>query len=255
MENNDKLRTAIPNLLLEQWRLGELSKDRKEKLIEEFGQDHIQRELAALDAEEEKFLQNLPPLSLSSATSEEKKTNVVPLRRSPLRYLTPLLIAAVALLMIYLPKEKNSPNPFPTDEILLKGGPQPLTIYKQGADGPLSVQDGDSVKTGDVIQLVYSADNYDYGIIISVDGQGHFTWHWPEDPSLPAELVKDRPVPLKNSFRLDESPGFERFFFLRSKNPIANLDLEKAAAGVDFSQEARLKLDSQIDQFSMLLRK
>lgn len=251
------MRGAIPSLLLEQWRLGELSKDRKDKLIAEFGQDRIQRELTALEAEEEKFLQNLPPLSLSSSAvaAAEKKTNVVPLRRSPLRYLTPILIAAVALLMIYLPKEKNPPNPFPTDEILLKGGPQPLTIYKQGSDGPIPLQDGAPVKSGDVIQLVYTANNYDYGIIISVDGQGHFTWHWPEDPSLPAELAKDRPVPLKNSFRLDESPGFERFFFLRSKNPIANLDLEKAAAGIDFSKEGRLKLDSQIDQYSVILRK
>jgi hypothetical protein len=254
-ESNDGKRKAIPSLLLEQWRLGELNPPRKNKLIEEFGDERIQRELAALEREEDAFLQKLPPLSATENPREQKAATVLPLRRSPWRYAAPLMIAAVALFLLYLPQQKKSTDSFSGDDILLKGDAKPLVVYKQTADGPLPLADGAVVKAGDVIQLVYNAGNFDYGAIISVDAAGQVTWHWPEEPSTMGKLSKGPSTPLKNSFKLDNSPRYERFFFLRSEKPLENLELNPLVDHKDLSQENRLSLPPEIDQFSFLLRK
>jgi len=114
------------------------------------------------------------------------------------------------------------------------------------------------VAQGDQLQLSYVAASARYGVIFSIDGRGVVTVHFPEEPGEDTALEQEGTVHLAHSYRLDDAPGFERFFFVTSRAPIDVREVRKAADALAASKRARtapLDLGGDVEQTSFLLRK
>jgi hypothetical protein len=96
-------------------------------------------------------------------------------------------------------------------------------------------------------------------VIISIDGRGVVTLHYPEEGHAPAKLELNRKVLLPRAYQLDDAPGFERFFYLSSKNPV-NVGAVMEAARSLARDPARsridpIRTDGGIQQVSIIINK
>ena len=96
-----------------------------------------------------------------------------------------------------------------------------INVYKKTDGEALRLQDNAEVKEDDVLQVSYIAAGSSYGAIVSVDGNGVFTQHFPYQGSSSAELMKEGGVALDFAYQLDNAPEFERFLFITGNNPVS----------------------------------
>lgn len=141
-----------------------------------------------------------------------------------------------------------------------QGGGEPrIQIHRKTAFADVAVNDGATVRAGDLLHISYSPGNARYGVILSLDGKGTVTLHFPDEENGPTKLRPGRNIPLSSVYELDASPEFERFIFVTSSKPIDVGTLLKRAAilGRDLSQARtkRLDLPDELRQFSFLLHK
>ncbi|MCO4773011.1 MAG: ActD-like protein [Deltaproteobacteria bacterium] len=166
--------------------------------------------------------------------------------------------AALAFALVLPPAPDAGPQPGP-EVTRLKGLEPHVVVHRRGAnDRSERLAAGTAVEPGDVLQLSYVASGEGYGAIVSIDGAGVVTLHHPEMATAPAVLDGDGRINLPYSYELDDAPGFERFVFVTSDQP---LDLEavllgaKRLAGTPAARDAELPVDSHLHQHSLLLEK
>jgi hypothetical protein len=100
-------------------------------------------------------------------------------------------------------------------------GLQPhLLAWRKTAGEPETLGDGARVQRGDVLQLAYIAAGARHGVIVSLDGRGQTTLHFPREPMESTRLSPDGAVLLEDAYELDDAPAFERFFFVTSDGPL-----------------------------------
>lgn len=138
-----------------------------------------------------------------------------------------------------------------------------LEIWRQ-TDGKAEVlKPGATVKAFDNLQIAYLAAGKPFGMIISLDGRGRLTLHYPESFSAVPVLDQGTPTVLGFAYQLDDAPRFERFFFITSDrqfqvNTIWSL-LEKQLAGADvpaaWAVNASPNLPAGFESSSFLLNK
>ncbi len=94
--------------------------------------------------------------------------------------------------------------------------------------------------------------------VVSVDGRGGVTLHWPEGSGPAAELESGRAVPLPHAYRLDDAPGFERFFLVTGAARFDTGAVLEAARRLAASGRARtdpLPLAAGLEQRALVLIK
>jgi len=180
--------------------------------------------------------------------------------RKRLLYITPVLASVLLLVFILF-------RPDRTSELItrIKGGDgldmsqTQILIYRKNIHDVERLTNGDSVRSGDLLQIAYIAAHQKYGVIFSIDGSGLVTLHFPGDEASSTQLEPDRQVTIRSSYELDDAPGFERFFFITSEREINTRDiLERARAqakSLPSAQKERLDLPSGLSQFAILLKK
>lgn len=84
----------------------------------------------------------------------------------------------------------------------------------------IGLAEGNAVHPGEEIQIAYRASGHRYGVIVSVDNAHAVTLHFPETERTPQNLKGGNQVALPLAFKLDEKPGFEKFYFLASDKPL-----------------------------------
>ena len=151
--------------------------------------------------------------------------------------------------------------------INIKGeAPQPvnlgktrLLIHRKRNNHVELLPNGTSAKAGDLLQLGYITANEPYGIILSIDGQGRVTLHFPESKDLPTALVRRQKILLPNAIELDNAPAFERFFFITSTSPLEVAGTlraaEKLAKDLHRASKELLPLPGDINQYSLIILK
>ena len=133
------------------------------------------------------------------------------------------------------------------DVITAKGGPTAtrLRLYRQGQAQAEPLVDGALAQSGDLVQLAFVAGSARYGVLLSIDGRGGVTVHFPagsdqatapstalSDPQSPLSPAGERTeVRLPQAFRLDDAPRFERFFLVTADE--AHRDALRLADVVD----------------------
>jgi hypothetical protein len=221
--------------------------------------------LAALQADDDAFLASPMARSTRSAILSAAGKAQAPKRARPWLPLAFSVMAAACVLIAFLPGLVRDDERDGRDT-RVKGLPPTLAVYRHQGREVERLADGAVARPGDEIQLGYSAAGRTYGAILSIDGRGAVTLHFPDRPDgAAAELRLAQPnanaigpVPLARALALDDAPEFERFFFVTSRRPFALGAVLSAAEALTHDSNAvaqPLRLPSGLEQTSVLLRK
>jgi len=257
--------TRIPTWLLERHRLGELGAAPTDRVRAALAADAEAREhFDSLDADDARILAAHPPRVVAAVVRArlDREDDVGTREPRPwgMRALVPLA-SAVALavgLYAWLP---GPPTPAADGDIRLKGLEPSLLVFRQAPDGAEPLGPAATAHPDDVVQLAYQAAGRRYGVVVSIDGRGQVTRHLPRSGEQAARLQAGAPVPLADAYRLDDSPGFERFFLVTGDAPFSVAMVVSATERL-YGGDAdpgrtgtHLDLPGELSQFAFELRK
>lgn len=222
----------VPDILIEQYLLGELSTEQAADVERSEG---FARRVAEIRRENEAFAEQFPAEVYARRIRNQYQAAAGSTGHEPARVsrrsrfvrmlalATPGLAALlVAGFFIFGGIDRSiSPVADQMAEVTrLRGAEPSISLYRAvpGRDAAEPLSDGDVAQEGDVVQIAYSSAHARYGVIVSIDGRGTLTLHHPIDPSerpaLPAGLHA-----LPRAYRLDDAPAFEIFSFITSEGP------------------------------------
>lgn len=211
--------TRVPDLLVERLARGELPPERaadvRARLASEPG--GLAR-LDALAASDAAIKAALPPDRVAREVRARVAQADAGLDRSARWWVVaPLVVAAVAALLVVVPPAGPGHD---APGVRLKGHEPALLLYrKRGAETAL-LGAAERARPGDLLQLTYVAGGASHGVILSVDGRGAVTLHFPAEVSASTALDGAGEVPLAHAYELDDAPAHETFLFLASDAPI-----------------------------------
>lgn len=199
----------VPDLLVERLAAGALEPSRAAEVrarleAEEGGLERLD----ALKADGEALLARVPPRVFAARVEQRARAEAPRVRWG--FALGPALAVALAAVVV-TPRILTPTDPVEFDGVRAKGSPQ-LQVHRLGDEAPLP--DGAPARSGDLLQVSYTASGAAYGAILSVDGRGTVTWHLPGRGARATRLLPGGGVPLENSYELDDAPSFERFVFV-----------------------------------------
>ncbi len=179
--------------------------------------------------------------------------------------------AVAALMLTVGPGPGPGPGPTATNdpidplvavgpEVTRAKGDARLIAYRKRGDEVERLTPAAPARAGDLIQLSYLAAGQAHGVVLSIDGAGAVTLHYPRTAGGHTELEDGGPIALPHAYELDDAPAFERFFFITGPAPIdVQHVLEQASdlanSGRADADQATLSLDSALTQWSLLLTK
>ncbi|MBI5509632.1 MAG: hypothetical protein HY903_12840 [Deltaproteobacteria bacterium] len=173
-----------------------------------------------------------------------------------------LVTAAVVVLVVFAtgPDVRLPPGVGVKDDgVLVKGGAQLVIFRRQGTDNEM-LKSGDTARRGDVLQLSYRVAKPVFGAVLSIDGRGTITWHFPEGGQA-AALDSGELTALPHAYELDDAPMVERFVLLTATEPFSLAPITAAVERVAKERaaladlKAGLPLPAGIEQTSLVLRK
>lgn len=260
---------SIPPLILERAALGELSPSQIREYQEKFGPEFDQALQRLLEQDQ----------SWSKAPERERELQQIrarvgqmprPQAKRRWMYLSATACACAALFVVLRP----GPDPLTQDRIAeavtsdpsirLKGLAPYLTLHRKVDQGQEQLSSGSRAGPGDLIQLSYVAAGANFGVVISIDGRGHTTLHFPKEIGESTQLDSNGAVPLERAYELDDAPHFERFFFVTARGKTAPKDFARRVftATQAFAQQASttvqtadLALPASWSQADFLLKK
>lgn len=273
----------IPDWKLERYLLGELPADELARIRAVVEQSpNEQARLETLRQSNGQLLEKLPPTELVAevqrrahlARVQEAVSAQTSSRWRPLWVAVP---SALALVMALRLSPESSTGDFPTPAAGVSaeqaGGPDAesqftdrekglrpqLRLYRLRNKQVERVRAEQEARAGELLQVGYVAASRPYGMVLSVDGAGALTLHYPEEASGSTTLKTAGEVRLPHSFELDDAPEFERFFLVTSSQPFKpELVMEAArslASSPTTARSGTLPLPAGLEQTSLLVRK
>jgi hypothetical protein len=260
---------SIPDLILERYLLDELPCDIKDHIAGLLQTDQqLGQRLEQMRCSNDLLLQRFPQTLYGAPILRRLGAVHTPVRnwlRSHRTVFKPalagissfILLLVVGGILLVRPK-------LPPSDILPKGGTNPTTSFQLHIfclrDRYLEpLDDGARVKPGARLQLAYSARDKRYGVLVSFDGRGQITLHFPERQDMPTLLAQGRQLPLPHSYELDQVADFERFILVSANKEIAVSDVLQRLAVFVRDQEraatAPLPFAPPLQTNSILLRK
>lgn len=211
-----------PNALrLEQMKDGEVAVNDDDEAVKDA--------VAALRADDARVLSRLPPKTAAANIEAALAKTTAP---SPLRFFVAPAVAVAAVLCVFVVVPEK-----PRGDVI-KGDAQPgLLISRQLNGNAVSLSSWDVVHKGDVVQVRTKGAGFAHGVVVSVDGAGHVTRHFPDEGA--PTLLPSGTTSLPFSFELDDAPRFERFFFVASHAALDVKRVEDAAAATARSKDPR----------------
>lgn len=179
--------------------------------------------LSAFPAEEE--LRRIADRARVAAARADAQAQAGPNRTPWAVMVAPLLAAVIGLVWIATPSGTDGVpvtdggsigvQPEPTTS---KGLEPRLHLYRLQAGGPESLRTGSFARRGDVLQIGVVPGWATDGVVVSVDGRGAVTLHWPADRTASTALGSGE-LHLPAAYELDDAPAFERFFLVATDGP------------------------------------
>lgn len=251
-----------PRWLLERLALGELDAKTASQLRQRAaaaGED-LDAALAELAASNAALLKEHPPARVVEAIRRRAQPAPRP-RRAGIWMVAPVALAgAMALVLLVRPAGAPRVTDAPETTRVKGSAPSRLVVYRHERSGDLPLPDGAAAAEGDLVQLAYREKHAGFGLLLSIDGAGKVTLHWPDSPSTgAAPLATNGEARLPSAYQLDDAPDFERFFLVTARQPfpIATV-VEAARALAGRPREARtapLPLAPTFEQTSIALDK
>jgi anti-sigma-K factor RskA len=275
----------LSDFCLERFVLGELSPEEAAETGQTFASDpRVRMAVDGLEASNREILQRYPAAAFKTgllvrmrAAEEEapgqRRRRLFPAARAD-SWRKILAFASAAAVLVFLavlilPSVKRLSNASSSgpdvERTVVKGettldlSKTQLLVYEKRGDRTMTLADGNVVGAGALLQLAYVASGEPHGVIVSIDGAGGVSQHFPLDKGGSTLLFLNRRSLLPNAIELDDAPGFERFFLVTSKKPIdVETVLAKAAELARDPQRARnseLDLPAGLKQRSVLILK
>lgn len=259
----------VPDWLLERYLLGELPRRERRRLEGELQRDpKLRAALEELKRSDRQILNQYPPdqaIPRILGRAGLSRPEPAPRRRRLAWVAAPALALALLLLVILPPllRSRLERGAAAGDYIGHKGGAGPaaapaLHVFRQGDGGDAALADGGSASPGDLLQLAYDAGGRRHGVILSIDGAGAVTLHFPAAENGGTGLRRGRRIFLPQAYELDRAPRFERFFLVTADAPLPVaevLDSARSLAAGGGAMTAPLDLPAGWGQLSLLLRK
>ena len=257
-------RRRIPDITLEQYLLGELPEDEMVEMKRLLDEDPESRaRLEALERSNREILEQYPPDSMSrqiqsKLEAQQKQSSFFQPR--PMAAWVGAAAMAIVLLFTVLPGEFISWGPQGVaPEERIKGPGSQLKLYRKMANGSEALEDGTRVFPGDVLQLGYQAAGRAHGVVVSVDGRGTVTLHWPAQGKRSVPLEKGGLILLDFALELDDAPRWERFYFVTGDASFDVATVLQAAKQVDTERPVdraeSLELPKDLDQYVISVEK
>jgi hypothetical protein len=95
-----------------------------------------------------------------------------------------------------------------------------LSLHRRLGEKSEELPDGALAFAGDRIQIAYQPADRTHGVILSIDGRGVVSLHFPAREDGSTRLERGGKFLLSHSYELDDAPAFERFVFVTSDRPI-----------------------------------
>jgi anti-sigma-K factor RskA len=270
----------INDFVLERYVLGELPGKRARKIKKWMKTDaRLREKVEEIKKSNQEILTQYPPgfvapkiMSRHNSNTRheiEEITRPKPVFFKRILYASPAFAAALLIILVLFPLRKGditSPTDHTQqDDILVKGvkeidmsKPQ-LLVHRKRNDRIELLKNGDRGKAGDLLQLAYIAAKQSHGVILSIDGNGSVTLHFPDKENDPTSLVQDKEILLPNAIELDNAPGFERFFFITSNVEINTAEILKKARilanNPDRAKKENMDLPENVNQYSIIIIK
>jgi len=261
----------LPDLLLERYRLGEMSPAEIERLRRRLATDEeLRARLRALDDSNEEIGRRYPSGWLAARIRQRLRADVShpspSVSRRRFSWRLPIAVAAVAVVVVgvglrllgplqRLPAWMTSHSGEQVDR--LKG--RSLVLFRKTAAGSEVLSDEARVRAGDQIRIGYRAAGRSYGLILSIDGRGVVTRHFPQQGEQAALLIHDGLVLLDHAYELDDAPGWERFYLVTGHQAFKVAPVLEAArrlgAGAGSRPSGPLTISAPLEQTSLILVK
>jgi len=284
----------VPDLLIERIVLGELPEAQTRRLMED---PEVARRVGELERSNREILAAYPPEEMGrritgrlealasaqgAAAAPEQRGAAAGRRRArrqdsrrevegrslfglprlaPVTGLVGVAVIAGLLLAVLLPGGLGSGRrtAAAAEETRLKGLRPHLVVYHKTGSGVETLRENDTVKDSDVLQIGYVSAARPYGVILSIDGRGVVTLHFPTASATAGALEPQGENLLPFAYELDDAPGFERFFFVTSPEPFP-VDAvvhaaERLAGSPEQARRVPLELPGGLEQASIVLKK
>lgn len=274
---------SVPDLLVEKLALGELEDGKATAVRKRLG-DAADQTLSSIEASNAEILRELAPEDFARTVKRRAEIAEAPSRQAvnwtPWFAAAGLAAAAVLLWSVVGPTDgppqqsplqqaqspteagptklaQAEPRPAADDgAIRFKGGTK-LSIFRAASGQADQLAAGDRVHQGDRLQVSYAAGDATHGVIVSVDGAGAATLHFPA--SVDGDTSLRGRAQLPHGYELDDAPGFERFFFVTSDEAEVSVATVMAAARAlakaDAARDSTLILPEGLQQQTVLLLK
>ena len=263
----------VPDFLIEQYVLGELP---PEKAREVERSERFAERVAEVERDTERFLEAHPPQAFAQRIrnayeAAERSPATSSARSRPgagrtIRFMTFAVPGAAAVLALAFVLFgglgiDTAPVVDPDSEIVrLKGAEPRISVYRSaGTENAEELADGDVARQGDLLQITYTASGRAFGAIVSVDGRGTVTLHYPPTPSSEPALSTGGEQQLPYAYRLDDAPAFERFYFVTSETLFDVSELlsriRTQADSIVSSPDTELRLPGDFEVEAITIRK
>ena len=237
----------VPDYILERYAAEELPQPETETLGRRLEREpRLAERLAELHASNEEILHRYPAGAFMASIEPPKRSLWV----QP-RFLAPAL-AAAAVMMIIWAGPQILPGPVPTERV--KGLQPQLRIYRQAAQGADNLEAGALAGQHDLLQISYIAAGAAHGVILSVDGRGVVTLHFPDTVDGTTELDQGGETAISFAYELDDAPDYECFFLVTSESPLAVEEILEAAQRFEVDEQV-LTVPSNCEQHGIAINK
>jgi hypothetical protein len=223
--------------------------------------DALRAHIAALDDDDARTLSRLSPAAfaarvVAASSSSSSSSSSWTARAWRGGWGVPAALAAAAMVVVAV----GLRAPVESEGDRAKGTGGPALVVHHLVDGHARpLRSGDVVSAGAVVQVQTRAGGYPHGVVVSVDGAGAVTRHFPEPGA--ATTLPAGTAALPFSFELDDAPDFERFFLVVAPHPLDPAAIVAAAratadAGtLDARTRTPLRLPADAVAADFLLRK
>jgi hypothetical protein len=264
MTDRPQIPPRVPDLILERYRLGEMTPDEAaafERRVR--GDDELRQRLQALEASDEEIRRRYPADVLGAQVRRRLEAGAKDVPRAVgagffgLGWRTVAVLAGVLVLVVLVAPPLLGPGDSPGERV--KGLEPTLLLFRKTAEGSEPLKDGAAARAGDLIRIGYRAAGQRWGVIVSVDGRGVVTQHLPQDGAHAVRLSTESQALLDSAYELDDAPRWERFYFVAGSAPFDTAPVIEAARGVAAPGAASpppvLPLRMDVKQSSVLLIK